>query len=41
MTVTVRLATQADFEPLTKLDLTYTAGDRYLAVERSGAHCGS
>ncbi len=32
---TVRPATAADFEPLTKLDLTYTVGDRYLALERS------
>ena len=36
MTVTVRDATTADFESLTKLDLMYTVGDRYLALERSG-----
>ena len=36
MTVTVRDATEADFESLTKLDLMYTVGDRYLALERSG-----
>ena len=34
--VTVRDATEADFASLTKLDLTYTAGARYLALERSG-----
>ena len=34
--VTVRDATEADFESLTKLDLTYTAGARYLELERSG-----
>ena len=31
-----RDATTADFESLTKLDLMYTVGDRYLALERSG-----
>ncbi len=35
--IIVRLATEADFESLTKLDLTYTVGDRYLALERSGS----
>ena len=35
-TVIVRDVTAADFESLTKLDLTYTIGDRYLALERSG-----
>ena len=34
--IIARLATEADFESLTKLDLTYTVGDRYLALERSG-----
>ena len=34
--VTVRDATEADFEALTRLDLTYTVGDRYLDLERSG-----
>ena len=37
MTVIVRDATEADFESLTKLDLTYTVGDRYLDLERSGS----
>ncbi|MCH8815335.1 MAG: GNAT family N-acetyltransferase [Chloroflexi bacterium] len=37
MTVIVRDATEADFESLTKLDLTYTVGDRYLELERSGS----
>ena len=37
MTVTVRDATEADFESLTKLDLTFTVGDRYLELERSGS----
>ncbi len=36
MAVTVRDATEADFESLTKLDLTFTVGDRYLELERSG-----
>ena len=35
--VIVRDATEADFESLTKLDLTYTIGDRYLELERSGS----
>ncbi len=35
--VTVHEATEADFEALTKLDLTYTVGVRYLALERSGS----
>jgi ribosomal protein S18 acetylase RimI-like enzyme len=35
--VVVRPATAADFDALTKLDLTYTVGDRYLALERSGS----
>lgn len=34
--VTIRDATAADFEALTRLDLTYTVGGRYLALERSG-----
>ena len=33
----VRDATEADFEPLTKLDLSYTVGERYLDLERSGS----
>ena len=37
MTVTVRDATEADFESLIKLDLTYTVGDRYLELECSGS----
>ena len=37
MNTIVRLATEADFEALTRLDLMYTVGDRYLALERSGA----
>ncbi len=37
MTVVVREATEADFESLTRLDLTYTVGDRYLELERSGS----
>ena len=37
MPVTVRSATTADFEALTKLDLTYTVGDRYMTLERSGS----
>ena len=37
MTVTVRATTEADFEALTGLDFTYTVGDRYLELERSGA----
>ena len=36
MTVTVRPATEADFEPLTKLDFTYAVGDRYLELQRTG-----
>ena len=36
MTITVRPATEADFEPLTKLDFTYAVGDRYLELRRSG-----
>ena len=36
MTITVRPATEADFEPFTKLDFTYTVGDRYLELQRSG-----
>ncbi len=36
MTVVVREATEADFESLTKLDLTYTVADRYLELKRSG-----
>ncbi len=34
--VNFRDATEADFEALTKLDLTYTVGDRYLELRRSG-----
>ena len=34
--VTVRPATEADFEAITKLDFTYTVGDRYLELERTG-----
>ena len=37
MTAVVRLATAADFEPLTKLDLSHTVGDRYLELKRSGS----
>ena len=37
MTVIVRPATEADFEPFTKLDFTHTVGDRYLELERSGS----
>ena len=36
MTVTVRPATEADYEPFTKLDFTYTVGDSYLELERTG-----
>lgn len=36
MTAVVRPATEADFEPFTKLDFTHTVGDRYLELERSG-----
>ena len=35
--VTVRDVTAADFESLTNLDLTYTVGDRYLELRRSGS----
>ena len=35
--IIVRLATEADFESLTKLGLTYTVGDRYLELRRSGS----
>ncbi len=35
--IIVRLATEADFDSLTKLDLTYTVGDRYLELRRSGS----
>ena len=34
--VIVRAATEADYEPLTKLDFTYTVGDPYLELERTG-----
>ena len=34
--VIVRDATEADFEAFTKLDFTFTIGERYLALERSG-----
>ncbi len=37
MTVTVRPATEADYEPFTKLNFSYTIGERYLELERSGA----
>ena len=37
MTVIVRPATEADFEPFTKLDFTHTVGDRYLELKRSGS----
>ena len=37
MTVVVRDAVDADFEALTKLDLTYAVGDRYLELKRSGS----
>ncbi len=37
MAVIVRDATEADFESLTKLDLAYNVGDRYLELERSGS----
>ena len=33
----VREATETDFEALTKLDLSYTVGERYLDLERSGS----
>ena len=36
-TVSVRAATEADFEALTRLDLTYSVGERYLELEREGA----
>ncbi len=36
MTVTVRDATEADFESLTKLDFSHTVGERYLELQRSG-----
>ena len=35
--IIVRDATEADFEALTKLELTYTVGDRYLELKRSGS----
>jgi ribosomal protein S18 acetylase RimI-like enzyme len=34
--IIVRPATEADYEPFTKLDFTHTVGDRYLALERTG-----
>jgi len=36
MTVIVRPATEADYEPFTKLDFTHTVGERYLVLERTG-----
>lgn len=33
----VREATETDFEALTKLDFSYTVGERYLDLERSGS----
>ena len=36
MSIIVRDATEADFETLTKLDFSYTVGERYLKLERSG-----
>jgi len=36
MPVTVRPATEADLHALTKLDLTHTFGERYLALQRFG-----
>jgi GNAT superfamily N-acetyltransferase len=36
MTVVVRQANEADYEPFTKLDFTYTVGERYLKLERTG-----
>ncbi|MEX0786530.1 MAG: hypothetical protein WD939_07835, partial [Dehalococcoidia bacterium] len=35
--ISVRPATEADLLPLTKLDLTYAAGTRLLALERTGS----
>jgi len=35
--ITVRPAGEADFTALTQLDLSYTAGERFLALERSGS----
>lgn len=37
MTVVVRPATETDFEPFTKLDFTFTIGERYLELQRTGA----
>ena len=34
--IIVRDAIEADYEPFTKLDFTFTVGERYLALERSG-----
>ncbi len=34
--VIVRPATEADYEALTKLDFSYTVGERYLELERTG-----
>ncbi len=34
--IIVRPATEADYEPFTKLDFTFTVGDRILVLERTG-----
>ena len=36
MTAVVRPATEADYEALTKLDFTFTIGERYLELQRTG-----
>ncbi len=36
MTVIVRPATVADYEPFTNIDFSYTVGERYLELERTG-----